>query len=195
MTTAIITLMQIPRETISVVSKFIENGCMYSYALTIKMTLYIYAADPNLRVLLLEHMTNRRSTDSGFDLPMLGGNISLNNTMHTFELGVKVAAVDCNDTPLPSLLVPRSSISATPFRLSNSIGLIDSGYRGEVKAKVDILDHSPNKPDFVVNHGFRLFQICRNDFLPWNRVQIVNSENELPRPLDNRGSGGFGSTN
>ena len=30
------------------------------------------------------------------------------------------------------LLMPRSSISKTPLRLCNSIGLIDAGYRGEV---------------------------------------------------------------
>ena len=42
-----------------------------------------------------------------------------------------------NEENLPYLLLPRSSISKTPLRLSNSIGLIDPGYRGEIIAVVD----------------------------------------------------------
>ena len=34
-------------------------------------------------------------------------------------------------------LMPRSSISKTPLRMSNSIGLIDGGYRGEIMACCD----------------------------------------------------------
>ena len=34
-------------------------------------------------------------------------------------------------------LFPRSSISKTPLRLANSIGLIDGGYRGELVGMVD----------------------------------------------------------
>ena len=33
-------------------------------------------------------------------------------------------------------LVPRSSISNTPFIMANSIGIIDAGYRGFIKAKI-----------------------------------------------------------
>ena len=39
--------------------------------------------------------------------------------------------------PCSFLLLPRSSISKTPLRLSNSVGLIDAGYRGELQAPVD----------------------------------------------------------
>ena len=34
-------------------------------------------------------------------------------------------------------LFPRSSISKTPLRMANSIGLIDGGYRGEIMAVCD----------------------------------------------------------
>jgi dUTP pyrophosphatase len=90
--------------------------------------------------------------------------------------------------------VPRSSISATPFRLANSIGLIDMGYRGEVKAKVDVSDDYSND-DYTVNSGTRLFQICQGNFMPWDRVIVVQFESDLPQAPDNRGNGGFGSTN
>ena len=42
-----------------------------------------------------------------------------------------------NSDGRPYLLMPRSSIAKTPLRLSNSIGLIDGGYRGEIMAAVD----------------------------------------------------------
>ena len=37
----------------------------------------------------------------------------------------------------------RSSISKTPLRMSNSIGLIDGGYRGELKVYVDNISDDP----------------------------------------------------
>ena len=43
-----------------------------------------------------------------------------------------------NDKPTAYYLYPRSSMgSKTPLRLSNSVGIIDSGYRGEIGAYVD----------------------------------------------------------
>lgn len=154
-------------------------------------TLYIYTENVMLRTMLVNMVNNRRSTDSGFDIPMLGEVVNQNKVLHTFDLGIKVAATYKNQT-VPSLLVPRSSISATPFRLANSIGVIDMGYRGEVKAKVDVLDVINN---FVVTRESRLFQICQGNFMPWDTVVIVDNENELPKAPDNRGEGGFGSTN
>jgi dUTP pyrophosphatase len=154
-------------------------------------TLYIYTENVMLRTMLVNMVNNRRSTDSGFDIPMLGEVVNQNKVLHTFDLGIKVAATYKNQT-VPSLLVPRSSISSTPFRLANSIGVIDMGYRGEVKAKVDVLDVVNN---FVVTRESRLFQICQGNFMPWDTVVIVDNENELPKAPDNRGEGGFGSTN
>ncbi|NHZ85677.1 MAG: dUTP diphosphatase [Planctomycetia bacterium] len=84
----------------------------------------------------------------------------------------------------PYLLMPRSSISKTPLRLSNSIGLIDEGYRGEIMAAVDnIKDNS-----FKVVPGQRLFQLVAMDGSPIH-FKIVNALTET-----SRGSGGFGST-
>jgi dUTPase len=154
-------------------------------------TLYIYTENVMLRTMLVNMVNNRRSTDSGFDIPMLGEVVNQNKVLHTFDLGIKVAATYKNET-VPSLLVPRSSISSTPFRMANSIGVIDMGYRGEVKAKVDVLDVINN---FVVTRESRLFQICQGNFMPWDSVVIVDNENDLPKAPDNRGEGGFGSTN
>ena len=81
-------------------------------------------------------------------------------------------------------LVPRSSISKTPLRMSNSIGIIDKGYRGELIAMVDNIKDLP----YEIKKGTRLFQIISPALLP---IQF-----SLVTELDStsRGSGGFGST-
>jgi len=154
--------------------------------------LYIYTEDYNIRAMLYELANNRRVTDSGFDIPMVYDDVNLNEKLHTFNLNIKVGAL-CNNSPAPCLLVPRSSISATPFRMANSIGLIDMGYRGTVKAKVDVI-YGYGNDSYNVSHGSRLFQICQGNFMPWDDVLIVEHESDLPRAPDNRGAGGFGST-
>ena len=79
---------------------------------------------------------------------------------------------------------PRSSISKTPLRLANSVGIIDSGYRGNLMVYVDNIKNTP----FTVNKGERLFQIGSPNLLPIN-FDVVN---ELSS--SNRGSNGFGSS-
>ena len=81
-------------------------------------------------------------------------------------------------------LFPRSSISKTPLRMSNSIGLIDGGYRGEIMASCDnIKDHV-----FTAEKGQRLFQLVATDSSPIH-YELVDELSETTR-----GSGGFGST-
>ena len=81
-------------------------------------------------------------------------------------------------------LYPRSSISKTPLRLSNSVGIIDAGYRGHIMAKVDNLSDEA----FAIKAGDRLFQICMPDLR--GPVIVVGSVEKNTE----RGSGGFGST-
>tara|TARA_B100000700_G_scaffold331808_1_gene469299 strand:+ start:28960 stop:29397 length:438 start_codon:yes stop_codon:yes gene_type:complete len=88
------------------------------------------------------------------------------------------------DDGRPYFLIPRSSISKTPLRLSNSIGLIDGGYRGELIAYCDNISNE----SYTVLSGQRLFQILRMDGVPLE-IELVNELSET-----RRGSGGFGST-
>jgi dUTP pyrophosphatase len=148
--------------------------------------LYIYVMNHELYELMMDILNTRRRTDSGVDIPMLAEKVT--NLLHTFGFGIKIAAMK-NGNPAPCLLLPRSSLSGTPLRLANSIGLIDAGYRGELKAKVDVLS------EFHVPHAARYFQICAHDVMPWDDIVIVPNENSLPQAPDNRGAGGFGSTN
>jgi len=147
------------------------------------MTLYIRAENPELRDMIQKQIENHRFTDSGFDIPMVAQNIDISTKTICFSLGISVAS----DNASPCLLLPRSSIYKTPFRLCNSIGLIDAGYRGEVKAMVDNMEETTIRYD----SGTRLFQICQHNFLPWTNIVLID---ELPAPPDDRGSGGFGST-
>jgi len=84
-------------------------------------------------------------------------------------------------------LLPRSSLSKTRLRLSNSVGLIDAGYRGTLLAKVD--NHDTESA--TVTHNTRFFQIAAPDLLPFEDIQIVDV---IPGGTTLRGSGGFGST-
>ena len=84
----------------------------------------------------------------------------------------------------PYFLMPRSSISKTPIRLCNSIGLIDAGYRGEIMAAVDNI----KQEDFTINSGQRLFQIVAMDGSPLS-FELVGQLSAT-----GRGTGGFGST-
>jgi len=81
-------------------------------------------------------------------------------------------------------LYPRSSISNTPLRMSNSTGIIDAGYRGNIIAKVDNLSDK----DYLVEKGVRLFQICSPTLEPIS-LKLVDELND-----SSRGSSGFGST-
>ena len=83
-------------------------------------------------------------------------------------------------------MLPRSSISKTPMRLANSVGLIDAGYRGPLLAMV----YSTGK-DFAVAAGDRYFQIAGPELQPFERIEIVD---EIPGGATARGEGGFGST-
>ena len=84
----------------------------------------------------------------------------------------------------PYLVMPRSSISKTPLRLSNSVGLIDAGYRGEILAAVDNIKDIPYK----VFPGQRLVQLVAMDGSPIH-FKLVDELSDT-----SRGSGGFGST-
>lgn len=168
------------------------------------MSLYLYVIDPNHRELQREHVVNRRSTDSGVDLVSQGitllhsrpvaqdGSYLRNNLGIEMKLGVVAAAVDKTGNQVPYLLLARSSTSLTPLRMSNQIGLADAGYRGELIARVDCLD--PTIEDYSIDAGRRLFQIVQHNWLPFDRVIMVDSPSDLPVPPDNRGGGGFGST-
>jgi dUTP pyrophosphatase len=71
--------------------------------------------------------------DAGIDLYALEDQLIEHGQTKKIHFGIACENLDSK----PYLLIPRSSISKTPLRMSNSIGLIDAGYRGEIMASVD----------------------------------------------------------
>ncbi len=86
-------------------------------------------------------------------------------------------------------LYPRSSISKTNFRLANNVGIIDSGYRGNIGAYFD----TKTDKECILKHQ-RLVQLCSPTLEPFY-IKIVEQMDDLPGAVTERGSGGFGSTN
>ena len=118
--------------------------------------------------------------DAGLDLFIID---SL--TIPPGETAIIKSNIACENTDeMPYLLMPRSSISKTPLRQCNSVGLIDAGYRGEIMAAVDNIKDIP----YTVEPGQRLFQLVSMDGAPIT-FEIVS---ELFQT--DRGDGGFGST-
>ena len=84
------------------------------------------------------------------------------------------------------LVVPRSGLAARHgMGIVNAPGLIDAGYRGEVKA---ILHNTDGREPIVVEPGMRIAQLV---LVRLPRVELVEVE-ELPR--SERGAGGLGSS-
>ncbi|MAS78032.1 MAG: deoxyuridine 5'-triphosphate nucleotidohydrolase [Candidatus Marinimicrobia bacterium] len=118
--------------------------------------------------------------DAGLDLFIID---SL--TIPPGETAIIKSNIACENTDeMPYLLMPRSSISKTPLRQCNSVGLIDAGYRGEIMAAVDNIKDIP----YTVEPGQRLFQLVSMDGAPIT-FEIVSELSQT-----DRGDGGFGST-
>lgn len=150
-----------------------------------------------------EHYKNQLSNlDAGLDLFVHEETVVPGNAKG-FPINHKTSAALYTNTYIDSIiymftrttvryaymLAPRSSIVKTPLRLSNSVGIIDLGYNGDLIACVDNLsDH-----DFVIKKNTRLFQI-----VPLNGMQLkhvtVRSRDEFEFDETKRGSKGFGSS-
>lgn len=111
---------------------------------------------------------------------------------------IKCRMLDENGKQVSYYLYPRSSISKTPLLLANSVGIVDRGYRGSLKAAFRntyltpdwLCGESNEKEDYgyTIQKGERLVQICGPALLPI-KVKLVESLDTTER-----GEGGFGST-
>lgn len=117
-----------------------------------------------------------REGDAGLDLFATSSKSTLNYI--EFGTGLSLEIEEGN----VGLLFPRSSISKTGHRLLNSVGVIDSGYRGEVKVR---MSHTElNKYQI----GDKIAQLVIVE-LPKVLIKEVEELQET-----DRGFGGFGST-
>ncbi len=84
------------------------------------------------------------------------------------------------------LIYPRSSNSKTDLYLTNHVGVIDSGYRGEIMFKYRSINGLLNSK--VYQLGERIGQLI---IMPYPQIELIESD-ELSD--SDRGEGGFGST-
>ena len=146
----------------------------HSYAIELPMTVDTTAG--------AKVPTYAHDTDAAADLYAMADQVihagTYGNMIHT---GVKIQ--------LPegwlAMILPRSSMGTkTPLRLSNSVGLIDSGYRGELCI---LYDNTASK-DYVIHAGDRIAQLL---VMPSYRFQakVVDILAD-----SDRGEGGFGAS-
>ena len=124
--------------------------------------------------------TKAHATDAGFDLYATSKTYDKDgNVVYGCGLAFEIPE------GYMGLVFPRSSNARTQLLLSNSVGVIDSGYRGEVTAKFKCLS---TFHDTEYKIGERFAQII---FLP-----IPNVELEVVDELSDseRGTGGYGSS-
>ncbi len=87
------------------------------------------------------------------------------------------------------LLFPRSSISKKDLILCNSVGVIDSGYRGEIKARFNYTgDWHPIPPSAIYNISDKIIQMV---IIPVPTI-VLEVVDDLEK--SERGEGGFGSS-
>jgi len=88
-------------------------------------------------------------------------------------------------------LFPRSSISKTPHSLANSVGVIDSDYRGEVGIRMRFNEYNSVDGSGIYSVGDRVAQLVIMK-LPDVEYEEIDDIKELGDT--DRGVGGFGST-
>jgi len=120
--------------------------------------------------------------DAGLDLTATSSNYDANSRTYTVGYGIAVEIPEGH----VGLLFPRSSIYKTRLSLSNCVGVIDSGYRGEVKS-VFYVPQSTGGVSFYTE-GERAAQLI---VIPFPKMEIIETD-ELSDST--RGTGGFGST-
>lgn len=137
------------------------------------------------------NVINNEYADSGFDILVPKEHELVPFEANKIDFNIKcemVKMVNNTTTPSAFYLYPRSSISKTKFRLANNVGIIDSGYRGNLIGMFDVLySNMPVKCE----KGTRLLQICTPTLEPF-KIVMVESDNDLSTTI--RGSGGLGST-
>jgi len=131
---------------------------------------------------------NNHFPDAGFDLFTTEQLVCHGDSTNRINFCVKCAGTIVCDTnkafPSGFYIYPRSSTgSKTGLRLANSVGIIDSGYRGDI---IGVFD---SKITEKLDPFTSLVQICGPSLIPiWVKfVDKLECDTE-------RGEGGFGST-
>lgn len=123
--------------------------------------------------------------DAGMDITAIA--VNYDNDYISYKTGLAFEIPD----GYVGLLFPRSSNSTKELILCNSVGVLDSGYRGEVEFRYKLVGNGTLAHGIhnIYSVGDRVGQII---IIPYSIIEFVESED-----LSNsaRGDQGFGSTN
>lgn len=133
------------------------------------------------------------SSDAGMDMTAVTVQISKDGMYVEYGTGIAVEIPE----GYVGLLFPRSSISKTSLVLANHVGVVDSGYRGEIKFRF-----KDTKMKTKVMYGIEQFHCGETAYevgerigqlmiIPYPKIQFEEVE-ELETA--DRGDAGFGST-
>ena len=122
-----------------------------------------------------------KAGDAGMDLTATSKEWSNEHGCIVFGTGLAVEIPE----GYVGLVFPRSSIYKTGLSLANCVGVIDSGYRGEIKAMY--YPHTRPKKNYEVGD-----RICQMIIMPFPQVEVVEELGDLSS--SERGDGGFGSS-
>ena len=120
--------------------------------------------------------------DAGMDLVAVSKHTDIINSTVSYDTGIAVEIPE----GYVGLVFPRSSIRKYNLQLSNSVGVIDSGYRGTIQFTFRMSEGITEPKMYEV--GDRIGQIV---IIPYPQINFVEVD-ELNDTQ--RGEGGFGST-
>ena len=118
--------------------------------------------------------------DAGADL--VATSVQLKNNQVIYGTGLAVEIPE----GMVGLVFPRSSVRNYDLFMSNSVGVIDSGYRGEIMVTFNV--KNPSEPQEIYTEGDRIAQLV---IVPVPLIQYAETQ-ELSETA--RGEGGHGST-
>ena len=143
----------------------------------------------NLKIRLTDKSlmpTRAKPTDAGLDLRAAESKLIRSATPTLIDTGVSVQ-IPKNHV---GLVFSRSGLAKHGITLTNSVGVIDSDYRGNIM--VSLICNVDNDRDVFINKGDRIAQLVVVPIL-LPQVQVVDEDDEEWLNTA-RGTGGFGST-
>ena len=134
-----------------------------------------------------------KNEDSGFDLFVPRDYTFRKNQTILINLDISCSMLSSQNNYQRNVayyLYPRSSIYKYDLVMMNTTGIIDMGYRGNIKVPLKWIGNNETEPSdtFLLKAGTRVCQICSDSLEPFDTYEVEQLTDSK------RGTGGFGST-
>lgn len=111
-------------------------------------------------------------TDAGFDVTATSVEIKDGKAIYGLGFAVEIPDGYCMK------IYPRSSISKKALRLTNNVGVVDSGYRGEVKLLFDMYD-----PMFYNGYSTKKLRLSKELDRLYSKFFLFRNKAEINRTV------------